>query len=578
MAERPIRILLIDDDRADYVLTRDYLEESLAGRVHLTWKSSYEEGLQAAQQLSSDLILMDYRLGERDGLALLQELRTLHITTPTVMLTAVGERAVDEQALEAGAADYLTKGDLTPAMLERTIRYTLARHQLKLEAERSRNDLLSILDLLRIGTAMTDEQGLLTFASEAVEGLTGKRRKVLLGKPWYDALPLNGHDKAALMDSMHQPAAQRSRLPVHWESARGTPYWLEIDVQDDPRNPHRHIFSIYDVSNVHGLRRLLDKKAHFADLIGKCDMMQRIYQQIQDLAAFDTTVMIEGDTGTGKELVARAVHYTSHRKDKPFIAVNCAGLTDSLLASQLFGHRRGAFTGAVDDHKGFFEAAEGGTIFLDEIADVPPNVQTSLLRVLQEREIVRVGDSTPRKINVRVLTATNRDLSREVMAERFRADLLYRIRVARITLPPLRQRREDIPMLIDWFLRNFEASSQKRVNGVDQRALTAIMDYPWPGNVRELQHAIEAAAIRCRGTQITPEDLPPEITGAPVILNIVNHGGDYQLREHERIIEAINNAGGNRAKAARHLGISRTTLYRKLAELKGNPALPVGDY
>ena len=234
-----------------------------------------------------------------------------------------------------------------------------------------------------------------------------------------------------------------------------------MDVKDDPRDARGKIFFLYDVTEVHDLRRLLDERAQFHDLLGKSKAMQLVYQQIRDVARVDSTVLIEGETGTGKELVARAIHSSSHRKDKPFVAVNCAGLTESLLSSQLFGHKRGAFTGAIEDHQGLFEAANGGTLLLDEIGDIPMTVQNQLLRVLQEREIVRLGESRPRKIDVRVLAATHRSLSDEAAKGNFRSDLFYRIRVARISLPPLRDRREDIPLLAASFLAQFSAAEWK---------------------------------------------------------------------------------------------------------------------
>jgi DNA-binding NtrC family response regulator len=275
--------------------------------------------------------------------------------------------------------------------------------------------------------------------------------------------------------------------------------------------------------------------------------------------------LIEGETGTGKELVARAIHFSSQRKEKPFVAVNCAGLTESLLSSQLFGHKRGAFTGAIEDHRGLFEAANGGTLLLDEIGDIPMPVQNQLLRVLQEREIVRLGETLPRKVDVRIIAATHRNLSAEAAAGRFRSDLFYRIRVARITLPPLRRRREDIPLLAASFLGQFSAGSGKRVTEISQEALQALIDYDWPGNVRELKSAIEFTLIHCAGAVIQTEDLPPEIFPPAEAI-----AGDPLQDERSRFVQALDRSRGNRALAARLLGISRATLYRRLADLKIN--------
>ncbi len=265
------------------------------------------------------------------------------------------------------------------------------------------------------------------------------------------------------------------------------------------------------MSEVYDLRRLLYEKAKFYDLIGKSKVMIDIYQQIKEVAKVDWTVLIEGETGTGKELVARAIHYSSPRSDKPFIAVNCAGLTDSLLSSQLFGHKRGAFTGAFEENKGVFESADGGTILLDEIGDVSMNVQTNLLRVLEEREITRLGESIARKVNVRVLASTNLDLKEQMTKGNFRQDLLYRIRVARIKLPPLREHREDIPILTESFLSQSRSATGKTIQDISSDAIRMMLEYNWPGNIRELKSAIEYAVIHCKESIIHPDDLPPEI-------------------------------------------------------------------
>ncbi len=317
------------------------------------------------------------------------------------------------------------------------------------------------------------------------------------------------------------------------------------------------------------LRRQLNEKGPFQDLLGKSTGMRLVYEQIRELSKVETTVLIEGETGTGKELVARAIHFASARKANPFIAVNCAGLTDSLLASQLFGHKKGAFTGAFDHQQGLFEAAHGGTLFLDEVGDVSASVQTSLLRVLQEKEVTRVGESKPRKVDVRVLTATHHNLRQDVVQGSFRADLLYRIRVARIQLPSLRNRREDIPLLVASFLGQSCAATGKPVHDISREAMHALKIYDWPGNVRELKSAIECAVISCKDTIIQVEDLPPEVVEPNVSQSLLIPSALTNAPQDERgrLVAAIESAKGNRTLAARLLGISRATLYRRLAEL-----------
>jgi DNA-binding NtrC family response regulator len=344
---------------------------------------------------------------------------------------------------------------------------------------------------------------------------------------------------------------------------------------------------------------MLSEKARFHDLVGRSPGMVRVYEQIRDLAPVDATVLIEGETGTGKELAARAMHYASRRADKTYVTVNCAGLSETLLGSQLFGHKRGAFTGAVEDQKGIFETADGGTVFLDEIGDISASVQTMLLRVLQEKEITRLGEVKPRKVDVRILAATHRNLAAEVAAGRFRQDLLYRVRVARIQLPPLRDRREDIPLLAEAFLARSRASTGKDVRAVSADTMQKLLAHAWPGNVRELQSAIEIAVIHCKGSAIQPGDLPAEIGparyGQPMNLahrsfesplglsdstaraSAANTGSVVEADERSRILQALRDAGGNRVAAARLLGCSRATLYRRLADLsieQGDPGAP----
>ncbi|MBI3949361.1 MAG: sigma 54-interacting transcriptional regulator [Acidobacteria bacterium] len=436
------------------------------------------------------------------------------------------------------------------------------------QVEKSREDMLSILNQLRLGTAMTDRDGDITFLSEVAQRLLGKSQEEALGRHWQQWLPLRERDKARVKAMAERPPQQRTKVPVYVEAGEGRHYWVETDVRDDPHDPQRKIFFFYDVSEVYDLRRLLDEKMQFHDLVGRSKAMQLVYQQIHEMAQVDITVLIEGETGTGKELVARAIHFASHRKHKPFIVVNCAGLTESLVASQLFGHRRGAFTGAIADQQGFFEAANGGTLFLDEIGDMPADIQRNLLRALEQKEIARLGESKPRKVDVRILAATNQNLSEAVAKGKFRPDLLYRIQVARIDLPPLRQRREDIPLLVEFFLRQSRAVTGKSVQEVSNEAMRILVDYSWPGNVRELKNAIEVAVIRCKGSALHADDLPLEIVNSayPQLPS-----GDSPQDEKQRLLAALERARGNRTVAARLLGIGRSTFYRQLASLGIKP-------
>jgi DNA-binding NtrC family response regulator len=311
------------------------------------------------------------------------------------------------------------------------------------------------------------------------------------------------------------------------------------------------------------LQSQLADHGKFHDLIGRSPAMVVLYEEIQQIAAVDATVLIEGETGTGKELVARAIHLSSRRASQPFLAVNCAGFTDSSLGSHLLGHKKGAFTGAIDNQEGVFEAAQGGTIFLDEVGDISPAVQTSLLRVLQEREVTRLGESKPRKVDVRVVVATHHNLSVDVEKGAFRRDLLYRIKVARLQLAPLRERSTDIPLLVHAFLGQFRSVMEKPVLQVSPDALQMLVSYSWPGNVRELKSAVESALTHCRGTVVRAEDLPSEVRNSqPAATYVPIHRPD----EWTRMLGALQQSGGNRSEAARLLGMSRRTFYRRLAE------------
>jgi transcriptional regulator with PAS, ATPase and Fis domain len=477
--------------------------------------------------------------------------------------------------IERLGADFEHMRDILQRARERALAEGLLvkshrRSERRLEAsERAKDDMSALLQHLDLAALMLDEHGMVTFVSERTLEMLGIASEDLMGRRWEQALPLLPHDRVVLGAMIGAQPGRLTAVSVHLDGPR--PCWLELEVHDDPRHTGRRIVMLRDNTEIHDLRRQLEEHATFHDLVGKSPGMLRVYQLVRDVARVDATVLIEGDTGTGKELVARAIHFSSGRKHKPFIAANCAGLTDSLLASQLFGHKRGAFTGAIDDQQGLFEAAEGGTLFLDEIGDIPPNVQTALLRVLQEKEITRLGEAKPRKVNVRVVAATHHNLSEDVVRGTFRADLLYRIRVARISLPSLRDRREDIPLLARSFLEHISAATGKSIDRLSPDALRLLMNYGWPGNVRELKSALEFAVIGCKGRDIDPTDLPPEIAGAPAGTPVFVPVRPSPQDEKSRLLAALADTKGNRTEAAKRLGLSRATFYRRLVELQIDP-------
>ncbi|MCB9674414.1 MAG: sigma 54-interacting transcriptional regulator [Alphaproteobacteria bacterium] len=304
----------------------------------------------------------------------------------------------------------------------------------------------------------------------------------------------------------------------------------------------------------------------FHGMLSASPVMHRLFTTIERAARSDAAVLVRGETGSGKELVARALHDLSPRAGRPFLAVNCATLTGDLLASELFGHVRGAFTGAVRDRKGLFARADGGTVFLDEIGELPLDIQPRLLRVLQEKRFSPVGGSESIRVDVRLISATHRALRREVQAGRFRADLMFRIRVAPLFIPPLRERPEDVELLVRHFMRVL-SDGARDLHDVAPDALAAMQAYPWPGNVRELRNIVESALALGEGPVLTLDDLPPELRGEPPPTEVDALDATLAQRERAELIDALGRARGNRTRAAELLGISRTTLWRKLREL-----------
>ena len=312
----------------------------------------------------------------------------------------------------------------------------------------------------------------------------------------------------------------------------------------------------------------LKKKYSFENIIGKSAAMKKVFETIELVAPSRANVLIYGESGTGKEMIADAIHHNSPRRDKPYVKVHCAAIPETLLESELFGHEKGAFTGAVSRKRGRFELAHTGTIFLDEIGEISQQMQVKLLRVIQDREFVRVGGEVPIKVDVRIISATNKNLKEEVEKGNFREDLYYRLNVVSIFVPPLRERKDDIPLMVHKFIEEFAKENNKQIDGITNGALQALMAYHWPGNVRELRNVIESIVVLTKSRVITEQDLPPYIFEREDEQQVLKLPAGVSLKEAEKklILFTLQNTGGNKTKASEILKIGRKTLHRKLAE------------
>jgi PAS domain S-box-containing protein len=429
-----------------------------------------------------------------------------------------------------------------------------------------RDNLEQVLDSLKEGILAHDDRRRIFFINREAERITGFSREEVLGRDCHEAFgaPLCG-GRCAFCDEAPEPP-DHAEYALNITSKQGELRRVDMTVTRMPSGPgpaHGVIAAFRDVTDLVDLKLRAGELQSFGNIIGRDSKMLAIFQQIREVAAYEYPVHISGETGTGKELVANAIHNESRRSGAAFVPINCGALPEGLIESELFGHVKGAFSGAIRDKKGRFELADGGTVFLDEVADISNAMQVKLLRFLQEGRFERVGGEQTLGVNVRVISATNKNLKKEVERGRFREDLYYRLNVIPIHLPPLRERRIDIPLLIEHFLKEASRRYGKTLPRVSSRALGLLLDYPWPGNVRELQNAVQFAFVKCNGRLIAPEDLPLELRES---INLCSRRGPGRKLDPERVRAAIERSGGNKAKAAKHLGVGRATLYRFLGD------------
>jgi len=436
------------------------------------------------------------------------------------------------------------------------------QEMLQSEMDRSRALVNSIAD----GIYTIDLNMRITSFSRSLEKMTGYKEEDVLGKPCREIFQTNVCDTDCPLrwTIKHQKPVQNCTANLLSKNGQPIPSYISSDLlRDSEGDIDGCVGIIRDRSEIENLKERLGNVYSFAEFVGKSKKMLEVFEQVTTVASTDSTVLIQGESGTGKEIMARAIHYRSERQKGPFIRVNCASLTESLLESELFGHEKGAFTGAIKAKPGRFELAKGGTLFLDEIGDTSVALQAKLLRVLQEKEFERVGGIQTIKTDVRVITATNKDLQQEILNENFREDLYYRLCVVPIYLPPLRQRKEDIPLLTETFIQKLNAHGE-RIQEISSRAMALLMEHDWPGNVRELENAIEHAYVTSTTGRVERRFLPASLRGV-VLTGDEGSVSDAQGEDNE-ILRTLRQHRWNKHDAAKALGISRTTLWRRMKQ------------
>jgi len=434
--------------------------------------------------------------------------------------------------------------------------------------------LMNVVETMRDGLMVVDSDGNILFFNKGAEEITGYSRSEVIGKP---CVLLDSDTCVVLTQAGRQKSCElfktgsicNKRCRIRARDGRAV-YLLKNAVALKDPNTDQIVGAVETMTDITSLymkeleleelKEELRKEYWFMGLLGRSAPMQDLYEQIRNAATSEAPVLILGESGTGKNLVAKAVHALSRRKDGPFISLNCASLNEHLLESELFGHKKGSFTGALTDRMGRFEAANGGTIFLDEIGDMPLIMQAKLLRVLEEKVIERVGENKPVQVNIRLVSATNHDLNKLVAEEKFREDLFYRVNSIVIKTPPLRERVEDIPLLAFHYLKKIAVVNNKDIRRISPHALEIMENHNWPGNVRQLINALDHGVITCKGDTVEVTDLPD------YILHAKKPEGNGKHADRERLRSALLMFKGNKSLTAKHLGISRVTLWKKLKE------------
>jgi len=559
------RVLVVDDEESIRFTFRSFLEEE--GHETLTAKS-YDDAVDLIREEEFDLIYIDIILEGKSGMDLLMDFKKTAPDTEVIIITGAPTVETASNALRLGATDYIVKPIRQETLLH-TTDMALRHRALRMAKEAYRINLEAIFRSVRDAIITVDEEMILVEANPAAGELCGIWRDEDSGQ---SLLSLETPCSGPCFRAMEETVSNRERIdlsfvecsselkPDQVVSVTTTPL-LKLDGSSSGG-----VMVIRDETRLVELERSLAESRELGKIVGNSQGIRNVLSMIQALSDVRTSVLVTGESGTGKELVADALHTTGNRRKKNLVKVNCAALSDELLESELFGHVRGAFTGAIKDKIGRFQRADGGTLFLDEIGEMSPRMQTRFLRVLETMEFERVGDSSPITVDVRVVAATNCDLNTKIEEGEFREDLFFRLKVFEVTLPPLRERMEDVPLLVQHFLVKLNRKLSKNIQAVSDSVMELFMTYHWPGNVRQLENILEYAFVLARQRVITAGNLPADfMKSAGSRLPSDPLDPDTEVRA---IHEALRQTSFNKSEAARLLGISRRTLYRKLARHK----------
>ena len=558
------KILVIDDEESIRFAFDNILSD--AG-YEVTTAASYDEALTCVTKADFDLIFADIILGNRSGIDILRKIREKDIVCPVIIITGVPDIESASEAVRLGAFDYIPKPMRRDVILK-AAQTALQFNALTLEKEKYRSNLDAIFRSVRDAIITVDTDLTVIEINEAATTICGYSRDIV-GSTFTPSQ--NGCDGKCL-EVIKRTIDTGQPLEIHhFECGHKERPHQVVNLNSYPLVYQQGkvsgaVLVARDETRLTNLERDLQERFQMDNIIGKSEGMQKIYTLIESLSGVEATVLLTGESGTGKGLVAETVHYRGPRCEKPFVKVNCTALSDDLLESELFGHIKGAFTGAIRDEIGRFKRADGGTIFLDEVGDISARMQLRLLGVLQKMEFERVGDSTPIKVDVRVIAATNADLREKVRLGKFREDLYYRLKVVELHLPPLRERKEDIMALVPHFLNKLNKKLGKQIIDVSSEVLRLFMTYQWPGNVRELEHVMEHAFVVSRQPIITINDLPADLIYSTGLNKIAF---ETPLKDDpQSIIQVLEKTAWNKSKAANILGLSRSTIYRKIEEYK----------